>query len=257
MIPVCEMFGEDVWFIILQFLNEEEFRSLRSSHPTMKTVVDNYTRKLRLIEFRLSQFFEDVEYLKSLLRTTNSVVSGSIVLQTILSTRFKETSDLDIYIPANDKTILNWYFQFLYEEDYILTSKPSSRSRYFHSKFKVYDFFKKWKVQIIVCENDPYLFVQSSFALSCVKNWYDGTVISTLHLKYTKDYIAVYENEEKHLITRPNTIQFVKKYMNRGFQVLVKSNFLSTECKSVQIFKPPEYRMENSEIPNFSKFYYC
>ena len=256
------MLSQDALFKIFDYLNDKEFRNLRKTSKYLRTTVELYTDPLGDINYRMKQFFDDSEMLNELLISSGSLISGSIILQTLLHTRFEEESDLDIFVSVKSEHGVYDLICYLKKENYQrhnpiidLTSdindideiKPSEDLTY-SSRFKVLNFKKKWRVQIIICCLNPADFIVENFALSCVKNWYGGSFISTSSKKKLLNYESTFDNSERELLYNIPTINFVKKYINRGFQIMLGPSFFTCGPDKLRIFKPHSFKVV--KLPN-------
>ena len=249
------MLSQDVLFKIFDYLNDKEFQNLKNTSKYLKASVEMYTKPLGDVNYRLKQFFRGNEELNGILKSTGSLISGSIILQTLLQTRFEEESDLDIFVSV-DSGVYE-LITFLKKENYQryspvidLTSdiddiddiKPYENVVY-SSRFKVLDFKKEWRVQIIICCLNPQDFIVKNFALSCVKNWYGGRSISSFSLEGILKYESTYDSSEKDLLYTSSTINFVKKYISRGFQIMLGPTFFVSGPDILRIFPPHPFKV--------------
>ena len=115
-------------------------------------------------------------------------------------------------------------------------------------RFKVFNFKKKWRAQIIVCCLNPVDFIVENFALSCVKNWYGGSFIATSSKKKLLNYESTYDNSERELLYNIPLIDFIKKYIKRGFQIMLGQTSFTDGPDELSILRLVLIRLLNYQM---------
>lgn len=174
---------------------------------------------------KLKKFFTNnqiLEFLQHL--NTNTIISGSFILSTILNENYSNT-DIDIYVDNQFDYIR--LIKFLVRSKYTLKGNILDNFSYnylINNNLIIYvDTFIKTtnnniKIDVIYCKNN--IKVIENFDLDIVKNFYNGSnfyVYDLTKILYKTDHInesTITEIKQKRII----------KYRNRGFNIDIINN---------------------------------
>ena len=257
---------EDIINIIFQHLDWRGSFSLKSCCKHM----NNLKIKLNIVSKRLIEgvgeeleniFGDNTDKFKALLEECNGVISGSLLVQKLLGTKW-DNSDVDIYIPSNITTAYNYTllenFLYNYPECKFKTSFDCSAygSDIGNNELKIgwtrtYK-IKDKSIQIIhLCVNsmidNAINFINTTFDFDFCKNVY---YIQNGHAKAIINNIDELKNKNftfKYAYRLGSSIDRAFKYIDRGFTMT--NNVKYREA----LINPGKFNIYNATLESISE----
>lgn len=214
----------------------------------------NAVDRFKKITKNLLSFSEaDFEQFRNAIKTSNAIVSGSSVLNSLFRPEGSGEStdpkfpgsywapgDLDIYVQAKDFIPLR---DFLISKckKFLCPKKNATTGTYGVSFFKMNRIIKMYKfsfgteynycIDLMMVQNNRNLEdMIRNYDLSCCKNIYDGDIIKCITPEETikgncttnPSFFKLYNEKNKRIMKR------IKKYTSRGFKITITGNITIT-----------------------------
>lgn len=270
------LMGDPFYSNIIKYLNAIDLYKLTKVCTHYRNTMENYIEKniIEEINKRLYEIFgADLPEFKKVLCDTNSVISGSFILQCILGEHW-DNSDIDIYIPMKGNNItqnmpaspnpISSVENFIYSKGikWVTFDSDVGYGKHINNTIHFVREYKnknmKYALQTILVNIDKNIDTLYDF----IKDNFDFNICKNIYYFDTKDNIRIYKiNEIMNKKTNftvgyrlGSSIMRVKKYEDRGFQFLNKNN-LSYENYFDE--KNTQIMFEIKLIGNIKKDYRC
>lgn len=266
--------GDPFYYNIIDHLKGDDlYTLLQTCQYYKKTITLSLIKKqtLKVINQKFYELFGNLTPdFKKIIKELECVITGSFILQSILSLYWKET-DMDIYVLGSkedekSKTILD---DFLTDKmGYKIVKHTSSYSESIAGILEVRTYDKKdspYQVQLIIVtvEDNLHNYVESNFDFDICKNIYSID-------KNNKESLSIYKINEilskktKFALNDRNrvgsSVERCKKYQKRGFDFTNKDTLTYKDFKHANIFEVTKldidtssYQLVNGDMNKFKE----
>jgi len=253
--------GDPFYYNILEYLSNDDIYNLSQTCQYYKeqlnlSIIKRQT--LKEINKRFNELFSNnTQEFKKIIKELECVVTGSFILQSLLSVYWKDT-DVDIYIEVNkeddkSKTILDYFLTD--KMDYKIVKTTSSYSESIAGIHEVRTYDKKdspYKIQLIIVNikdsiqnyvegiNDIHKYVNGNFDFDICKNIYSINQDNreTLSIYKINDILS---RKTKFALNDRNrigsSIERCKKYQKRGFDFVNRKTLTYKDFKHANIIE--------------------